>query len=261
MLRIVLRIILLPFLLAGLAVGCASPTVAPPPTPALLRVAVTDLTEPLLLDLAAAYASVNPAVALAPSLAPPAALAGLLQSGQADLALTTAPDPALFATPLGYVPVRLVVHPSNTLETISLAQAQALFAADITDWAQVGGRAGQVQPVARAAGTAAAQSLVQAGLGPLTVTVNALTAPTWDAMRAIVAQNPNALGYLIAPLSDNTIKPLGLTGPGGAPLALRLLAVAESAHDPTGPARDFLAWVQTPAGQTIVARRHEPLKH
>ena len=47
--------------------ACATATVPPPPTPALLRVAVTDLTEPLLLDLAAAYAEANPAVALAPT--------------------------------------------------------------------------------------------------------------------------------------------------------------------------------------------------
>ena len=135
------RLNLLPLLLAA-AAACATATVPPQPTPALLRVAVTDLTEPLLLDLAAAYAQANPAVALAPSLAREADLAGRLQSGQADLALTTAPDPQLFATPLGYIAIRLAAHPSNPLDRLSLAQAQGLFSGRLTDWAQVGGRDG-----------------------------------------------------------------------------------------------------------------------
>jgi hypothetical protein len=100
----------------------------------LLRVAVTDLTEPLLLDLAAAYAQANPAVALAPSLAREADLVGRLQSGQADLALTTAPNPQLFATPLGYIAIRLVAHPSNPLDRLTVAQALGLFSGQLTDW-------------------------------------------------------------------------------------------------------------------------------
>ena len=95
-------------------------------------------------------------------------------------------------------------------------------------------------------------------MGPLTVTVNALVAPTWDAMREIVAENPNAVGYLIAPGLDTALKPLTVTGPDGKPLNLRLLVAAQAAHSPSGPARDFLAWAQSPAGQAAVARRHEP---
>jgi phosphate transport system substrate-binding protein len=226
----------------------------------LLRVAVTDLTEPLLLDLAAAYAQANPAVALAPSLAREADLAGRLQSGQADLALTTAPNPQLFATPLGYIAIRLVAHPSNPLDRLTVPQAQGLFSGQLTDWALAGGRQGQVQAVTRPTDGDAAQALRQTAMGPLTVTVNALVAPTWDAMREIVAENPNALGYLIAPKLDATLKSLTLTGADGAPVNLRILAAAEAAQSPTGAARDFLAWAQSPAGQAAIARRHEAYK-
>jgi hypothetical protein len=97
-------------------------------------------------------------------------------------------------------------------------------------------------------------------MGPLTVTVNALVAPTWEAMREIVAENPNALGYVIAPKLDATLKPLTLTGADGAPVTLRILAAAEAVQSPTGAARDFLAWAQSPAGQAAIARRHEPYK-
>src|SRR6187431_2290757 len=114
-----IRHALLALLLAATA-ACTTATVPPPPTPALLRVAVTDLTEPLFYDLAAAYAQANPAVALAPHLARDAGLPAMLAAGQAELALTTAADPQLFATPLGYIPIRLAAHPDNPLASLSL---------------------------------------------------------------------------------------------------------------------------------------------
>jgi ABC-type phosphate transport system substrate-binding protein len=239
--------------------GCSTATVPPPPTPALLRVAVTDLTEPLLLDLAAAYAAAQPMVALAPRPAREAELAGLLQAGEVDLALTTAPDPQLFATPLGYIPFRLVVHPSNDLDTLSLAQAQSLFAGETMDWENLGGRIGRVQVVTRPTDGDAARALSQTPMGVLTVTVNALVAPTWDAMRELVAGGPNSIGYLMTAGLDSSVKPLVVTDADGVRLDLRLLAAAEAAGPPSGPARDFLAWAQSPAGQAAVADRHERL--
>ena len=248
------------WLLAVLAAACASPTLTPRPTPALVRVAVTDVTEPLLLDLAAAYARVNPDVVVAPSLAPEAGLSAQLAAGQADLAFTTAPDPKLFATPIGYVPFGFVVHPTNPLARLTLPQARGLFAGRLADWGQVGGTAAPVLVVTRGPGTGAEFALEATAVGPLTVTTSALVAPTWAAMRQLVAANPGAIGYLIAPEVDATVKRLPIQDASGAPLSLRLLAVAEAAGDPSGAARNFLAWAQGPAGQAAVALRNQKLE-
>jgi ABC-type phosphate transport system substrate-binding protein len=241
--------------------SCTSPTLTPRPTPALVRVAVTDLTQPLLLDLAAAYATVNPDVVVAPSFTPEAALAAQLAAGQADLALTTAaPDPRQFATPLGYVPFQFVVHPSNPLSALTLPQAQGLLAGRLYDWSQVGGAPGPVQMVDRGPGTAAERALGATALGPITVTTSALVAPTWAAMRQLVGQNPAAFGYLIGPEIDPSVKPLVLLDASGQPLPLRLLVVAQAPSNPAGAARAFLAWAQSPAGQAAVGKRNEKLE-
>jgi ABC-type phosphate transport system substrate-binding protein len=220
-------------------------------------VAVTDVTEPLLLDLAAGYAIVNPDVVVAPSLAPQASLRDLLSGGQADLALTTSPDPHLFATPIGYVPFQIVVHSANPLKQLNLAQVQGLFSGRLADWGQVGGSAAVgVQVVSRGPGTDADDALNATALGPLTVTTSALVAPTWGAMRQLVGGNANAIGYLIGPQLDTTVKPLALQDANGALVPLRLLAVAEAPGDPAGATRAFLAWAQSPAGQAAVAKRN-----
>jgi ABC-type phosphate transport system substrate-binding protein len=252
------RLLLFSLLLA-LLTSCTSPTLTPRPTPALVRVAASDVTQPLLLDLSAAYAAVNPAVVVAPSLAPEASLSGLLSAGQVDLAFSTAPNPKLFATPIGYVPFQVVVNPNNPLKGLSLAQAQGLLAGRLPDWSQAAGPSGPVVVVTRGDGTAAAQALSATAMGPLTVTTSALVAPTWGAMRQLLGQNSNAIGYLIGPEVDATVTPLALQGPDGSPVPLRILAVAEAASDPAGAARAFLAWAQSPDGQAAAGKRNEKL--
>jgi ABC-type phosphate transport system substrate-binding protein len=251
---------------ALLLAGCAQASPTPPPTPALVRVLATDLTEPLAWDLALAYAANNPAVVVAPALAAAGGLAAELEAGQAELALTVTPDPALFGTPVGYVPLSVVVNPANALETLPLAQAQALFEGRVLEWSALGAAGqpagqGQVHVVARApdsdAGRAWASQLWGEAAG--TVMPNALVAPTWEAMAALVAEDPYAVGYVIGPVLDDRLKPLQLTDAEGQVVAMQLLVVAVAAGEPSGAARGFLAWAQGAAGQAVVAQRHTAL--
>lgn len=261
-------------LVAVLLTACA-PTPPPlsPPTPALVRVLATDLTEPLLADLAAAYATANPAVLIAPSLAPAASLAGELAAGRADLALAVeppaeapveapagpSPDPALFASPVGYLSFQVVVNPGNPLAELDQPQVIEIFAGRLTEWGQVSRQPGQIQVVARAADSEAGAFFETQALGGTPVTVNALLAPTGAAMRALVAENPNAIGYLAAPEVDATVRPVRTRTAEGAAAEWRGLVVALAAAEPAGPPRDFVAWVQGPAGQAAVAQRHASL--
>ena len=83
---------------------------------------------------------------------------------------------------------------------------------------------------------------------------------TWDVLRATVAENPNALGYLIGPALDDSVRPLPLRAEGQPAPALRQLLAAASAGEPAGAARDFVAWAQSSAGQAVVAERHATLE-
>jgi len=78
-------------------------------------------------------------------------------------------------------------------------------------------------------------------------------------MRTLVEQDPYALGYVIGPVSDETLKPLTLTDADGGVVTLQLLVVAVMQGEPSGAARGWLAWAQGAAGQAVVARRHTAL--
>jgi phosphate transport system substrate-binding protein len=231
--------------------ACAAPT---PPPSLTLRVAATDLTAPLLSDLIAAYADANPGVALTPTVVSLSTLNSDLAAGRADLGLAANADPPQFATPLGYVAFTIIVHPNNPLARLSAAQVLTIFAGGVTDWAQVGGSSGEIQVMGREDASDAARAFGASALSGVLPTLDALVAPSWAAMREAVSQNPNAIGYLPSPELDATVKPVIVDA------GWRALIVAVAAREPTGPARDFLAWAQSEKGQKVVEERYQPVK-
>ncbi len=257
-----LSFILHPSYFILLLAACAAPPPLPPPTPALIRLLATDLTEPLAYDLALAYADVNPNVLVNPALDTPGRLAAELRAGRADLALTITPDPALFGTPVGNLPLHLVVHPDNPIASLTVAQAQDIFAGRLTQWSDVSAEQGDIYLAAREAGSPA-DDFFRAQLWgdppPAAVTPSARLAPTWGAMRELIGGNTGGLGYLIGPELADFVRPMPMLTAEGQPAEFSALIVAVAPADPAGPARDFLAWVQSPAGQAILAVRHAPL--
>lgn len=216
--------------------------------------AATDLTAPLLMDLAAAYADAAPAVSLVSDVASPSAIAADLDAGRIDLGLVVSHNPDQFATPLGYVLFVVVVHPDNPVGELTPAQVRDAFTGRVRDWGQMGGRGGEIQVVSREANSEAAQVVEASALSGAPASPNALVAPTWQAMREAVSQNPNALGYLPLAELEASVRRVRVDSP------VRALVVAVSAHEPAGPAREFLAWAQSEAGQRVVSQRYEPVK-
>lgn len=217
-------------------VACAAPTptTAPPLRPTL-SVRVSDVTAPLLYDLAAAYPT-----------------ATVLVAPDADLWLTIDdPSPELFTTPIGYIEFALVVHPANPLTSLTITQTRDIFRGATTDWAQVSpGLSGLIQVVSREDEAESARALMNRLLDKTITTRTALLAPSWAAMREAISGDTNTIGYLPRAELDPTVKALSVEAD------LRMMMAAVSATEPIGPARDFLAWIQSPPGQAIVASRY-----
>lgn len=224
------------------------------PTPALepVRVAVTDLAAPLAADLVAAYRQTGNAPVV--SVIPLASLADELQAGSADFAITANPTPEQFATPIASVSFAVIVHPDNPIARLSLAQVRALLAGQITDWAQVGGETNAIRVVVREEGSEAALAFYRVAGIELALARNALLAPTWAAMRELVAETPGAFGYMPRPELGKGMKTVPLD------VELQALLVAVALSEPAGSAREFLAWVQSDEGQRVVSQHYIPIR-
>ncbi len=212
-------------------VACAAP---PPPTVSPIRIAATDLAAPVLFAWVDGYAAAAPAVSVLPSVAPLPTVYADLTTGKTDLALAATRDPNLFATPAGYITLTVVVNAANPVISLSVAQVQAIFAGQITDWGQVGAAGGGIQTVGREPGSDAENMFeTQILLGALPQ-ANTLSAPSWEAMREAVSGDVTAIGF--APEGTPEVKAVGVSA--------RILIVALAVSEPSGGLRDFVAWGQ-----------------
>jgi ABC-type phosphate transport system substrate-binding protein len=240
---------------AGAAAACASATPPTPPTPAALQVLVTDLTEPLAFDLAAGYAAARPFVAVVPLLAPAAGQGDALAAGQAELGLAIegSAQAGVFTTPIGYVRLVVVVNPANSVSALTPEQARAAFTGQARDWSQLGAAPAPLEAVVREPESDGARLFGEQVLAGPAPSALARLAPTWDEMRRLVAADPGRVGYLPAYAVDESVRVV-------AGVEARALVVAVAPGEPAGPARDFLAWAQSPDGQAVVTQRYEAFK-
>lgn len=105
----------------------------------------------------------------------------------------------------------IIVHPSNPLRALSVAQVRDLFAGRITDWASVGGRQGPVKRYARDDQSGTYDSFRSMVLRDAALAAGTARLESTDQLAAMVAADPAAIGFV------------GLAGVGPA----RALAVSD----------------------------------
>jgi len=104
----------------------------------------------------------------------------------------------------------VVVNPDNPVAGLSTAQIQGIFGGQIRNWDALGGPALPITVVGREAGSGtftAFEELVMKGKPTATL---ALRQGSNGAIRQIVAQDPNAIGYISLGIVDPTVKALAI---------------------------------------------------
>lgn len=157
----------------------------------------------------------------------------------------------------------VIVHPSNPLASLTVAQVRDVFAGRIRDWSRLGGPPGAIALHARddRSGTYDTfRSLVmgEAALG------DALRYESTEQLAAAVAADPRAIGF-VGLAGVGRARPLALSERGTVPMAPTPLSVATedyvlsrrlylySAARPRAEARALLDFAVGPSGQAVVA--------
>jgi phosphate transport system substrate-binding protein len=152
----------------------------------------------------------------------------------------------------------MVVNPANPIGRLSSAQIRAIFGGTIHSWAEVGGPPRPIVVVSREAGSgtfAAFEELVMQGQ-PIVST--ALRQGSNGAIRQIVAEDPNAIGYISLGIVDPTVKALAIDDvqpstahaqSGQYRLVRPFLFVWRKDHALSPLAAGFVAYVTSAAGQ------------
>jgi phosphate transport system substrate-binding protein len=104
----------------------------------------------------------------------------------------------------------VIVNPANPLAGLSTAQIQGIFGGQIHSWDALGGSPQPITIVSREAGSGTFSAFEELVMKGKPIASLALRQGSNGAIRQIVAQDPNAIGYISLGIVDATVKALSI---------------------------------------------------
>jgi phosphate transport system substrate-binding protein len=104
----------------------------------------------------------------------------------------------------------VIVNPDNPVAGLSTAQIQGIFGGQIRSWDAVGGPSLPITVVGREAGSGTFSAFEELVMKGKPITTLALRQGSNGAIRQIIAQDPNAIGYISLGIVDSTVKALAI---------------------------------------------------
>jgi phosphate transport system substrate-binding protein len=99
------------------------------------------------------------------------------------------------AVAIGTKKINYIVHPSNSVGSLTAEQVTGILSGKITDWSEVGGKAGPILVVAEKTGQGTRGSVEIGMLGGSSIKSDAKTFKALSQVAKVVGQAPNAFGY------------------------------------------------------------------
>ena len=171
----------------------------------------------------------------------------------------------IWAAPLGVDGLAIVINAANDLSNLSTIDLRDIFSGRVRDWGELAAQPRTISPLAYQPGSDTALEFHRLVMGITPVTGNALLMPNIESMLQQVADDAGAIGYLPLGMVDARVKLLavdgvfpsqGSVGDRRYPLRSTIYVVGREAPPATF---NFLGWIQSEAGQAIVAESYTPL--
>lgn len=154
----------------------------------------------------------------------------------------------------------IVVNPANNVQGLTLEQVRDIYSETITTWNEVGGSKSKIHVIAREEGSGTRSAFTDLVMGKTTeITPRAIVQDSNGAVRQLVADDPNAIGFISLGLVNETVKALQLDGiaatrenveNGSYQLSRPFLFV--SSGEPTGQVKEFVDFILSDDGQKIL---------
>ena len=168
-------------------------------------------------------------------------------------------DRDLIAVPIAYDAIAIVVHPSNPVANLGIDQIKGIFSGQMTNWKKAGGREHPITLVTREEGSGTRESFQHLIMGKTEISLAALVQDSNGAIRQVVADDPNAIGYISLGLVNNQVKALKIDGVEANVenikkrryMFVRPFLFVFKTH-PQGLAKNFLDYILSPQGQKLL---------
>ncbi len=243
--------------------------------PYTIEVSGSTTVYPLMEKLAEKYKTIHPEITInangtGSSDGIKAANTGTSELGMASRNLKTAEKGfGLDELPIAYDGIAPVVHPSNPVKALTLAQLKDIFTGKITDWSQLSGeKSGAIAVISREPGSGTRGAFEEFVGYEDQLVAGASEFDGNGGVKAAVAGNVDAIGYLSLGYVDSSVSALSVEGAeptvanvinGSFPIARPLLIIYRA--DQIAPqTQAYLDWVMSPEGQEIAATKWVPAK-
>lgn len=186
------------------------------------------------------------------------------QSGTADIGMSSRDlkddEAGLWSVEIARDGLAVIVHPSNPIQNLTLGQIRDIYTATINDWSKLGGRNSKIHVITREEGSGTRGAFESLVMDKQWITPKAIVQDSNGAVRQLVADDPNAIGFISLGLVDDTVKALQLEGVaattenvinGRYGLSRPFLFI--TLEQPSGETKQFIDFTLSAEGQKILA--------
>lgn len=157
--------------------------------------------------------------------------------------------------------VAVVVNPQNPVAALSKQQLIDIFTGKITNWQQVGGKNAAITLYNREDGSGTRETFETLAIPGAKSVSSANIVNSNGAMKTVISQDVNAIGYVGIGHLNNTIKGIVLDGmvpsqenaANGSYSVTRLLYM-NTKGQPQGIVADFIDYIYSPDGKEIISQ-------
>ena len=155
----------------------------------------------------------------------------------------------------------VIVHPSNPIRGVKLAEVKQIFAGDLRNWKLLGGDDRAMTVVTREEGSGTRGAFQELVMGKTRIFKGAITQDSNGTVREIIAHDPYSIGFISLGLVNEQVRALVLDGAsaseehirdGSYKLVRPFLFV--SLGEPAGLAKEFVDFVLSAEGQALVKK-------
>jgi phosphate transport system substrate-binding protein len=188
-----------------------------------------------------------------------------VRSGAAEVGMSSRDlreeEKELIAAPIIFDAIAVIVHRGNPVQNLSMDQIRRIFSGGITRWNEVGGKDQAITLLTREEGSGTREAFQHLIMGTKEISLGALVQDSNGAIRQVVADDRNGIGYISLGLVNDRVKALKID---------RIEPTVENIQkhrykfirpflfvfraSPQGLAKDFLHYILSPSGQKLLVQ-------
>lgn len=111
---------------------------------------------------------------------------------------------------IGVEGIAIVVNPANPIDDLSTAQIRNVFSGNVSDWSEISNHSGKINVIVREEGSGTLDSFKYSIMNFTEIREDAIIQNSAGAIKQIVADDKNAIGFVSLTHLDGSLKDIGI---------------------------------------------------